>query len=598
MKTLSYQVPSCSRISSFDIPDAGYIAVSSYRSYLYRMMFEHLDCKNHDGLSYFVTFTFNDHSMARLYGSGRPAFFNYKFRDFINKSEFPTYLRKHGYSFRYIAVPEFGDGKGSRGAGLNPHYHVVFFLRPTSDCTKFFHRELNFLCLCKLCWNNLPVSSFLKTCGHLYFDVSSIPNGSSLPVGIVSYSNKGALVDSPKVFTYLSKYVLKSETNLSYTLDLRRAAYLFAFEQGLSYLFVSCHPRVNIESLGSSFISRWDIFQDKTLWPSVMNSLDSLIDSVVADLYPRFGVGECLKFHTSPCYSQYSDYEFVVYMINKLLSALFTKNDSLPVILDLSRFLVEKFPFFRCIYSFYYNLHSPKIRCSHHLGECALSHVVVEESKLDVSTVDPSAGSIPLPPYFFRKVYYNCVKHKPDLKDGKTIYCFIPNSNYNKLKHALFSYDCFKNFRVIVDDFLSSSFSPLKGVDLSSLSFDISTLFTAYLYYRRYSYDVSFTPLIESSDPLSYLRSLDFSYSSDLMLLTSYNVRSDCSLVSFVGHPYFNPLFEFLSSFDVSIHKLVSGFHRYQEVCRYSRDSFISRSRYASELSRISQSLNPSYVSV
>lgn len=104
---------------------------SKREGYETRLYWEFKFCEFLGGQTFFYTLTYNDNAIPKYYGKNC---FDYQDLRYLLNGGFKKYLlRNFGTDFKYFVGAELGDGKGSRGLGNNPHYHVLFFLRPTSD---------------------------------------------------------------------------------------------------------------------------------------------------------------------------------------------------------------------------------------------------------------------------------------------------------------------------------------------------------------------------------------------------------------------------------------------------------------------------------
>lgn len=96
-----------------------------------RLYWEFRYCQEHSGRTYFYTLTYNDAHIPKYEGENC---FDYEDLRSLMNGAFKKYiLRNYGYNFKYFVGAELGDGKGSRGMANNPHYHVLFFLRPDNQ---------------------------------------------------------------------------------------------------------------------------------------------------------------------------------------------------------------------------------------------------------------------------------------------------------------------------------------------------------------------------------------------------------------------------------------------------------------------------------
>ncbi len=187
--------------SHFDIPNPNNFDVRKQRqnAYYVRNYYEFLDCQASGGFVTFYTFTFNDNALQKI--NGRNVLDNDAIHWLLRDSGLRKSLRSLGLTFKYFVAPEYGEGKGNRGYGNNPHYHGIFYFYPihgaelprvslfllVNDVTKLFRRF----------WQ-----------GNDY--VASSSNDPRLfKFGKLDVSKKGALVSDFKAIRYSSKYVVK-----------------------------------------------------------------------------------------------------------------------------------------------------------------------------------------------------------------------------------------------------------------------------------------------------------------------------------------------------------------------------------------------------
>lgn len=104
---------------------------SRIEGYETRLYFEFDRTKKLGGQTFFYTLTYCEDKIPKYEGHNC---FDYEDLRFLLNGGFRKFLlRKYGTTFRYFVGAEFGDGKGSRGLHNNPHYHILFFLRPSEN---------------------------------------------------------------------------------------------------------------------------------------------------------------------------------------------------------------------------------------------------------------------------------------------------------------------------------------------------------------------------------------------------------------------------------------------------------------------------------
>ena len=100
-------------------------------NYETRLYYEFKRSQELGGQTFFYTLTYNDEHVPSYMGQ---RCFDYEDLRFLLNGGFrKILLRKYGTCFRYFVGAELGDGKGVRGESNNPHYHILFFLRPSEN---------------------------------------------------------------------------------------------------------------------------------------------------------------------------------------------------------------------------------------------------------------------------------------------------------------------------------------------------------------------------------------------------------------------------------------------------------------------------------
>lgn len=137
------------------VPDNDSFAFESAKrnGYAQRLYWEFQYTKKMKGQAYFWTFTYNDSNLPvqRLYinthkldDKGQDIYtfkdittFDYNHVRLLTNGLISKELkRKYGSKLRYFCACERGEGKGSRGKGNNPHYHIIFFITPHDKPSK------------------------------------------------------------------------------------------------------------------------------------------------------------------------------------------------------------------------------------------------------------------------------------------------------------------------------------------------------------------------------------------------------------------------------------------------------------------------------
>ena len=190
------------RISSPASYQSRRIKIEGYETRLY---WEYKYCEENGGQTFFFTLTYCDEKIPKYMGQN---VFDYKDLVYLLNGAFKKYLlRKYGNSFKYFVGAELGDGKGVRGINNNPHYHILFFLRPCND-ERYPYKKIDpkqFRHLLRHYWQGFDEDIFRKNYRDSKF-------------GIVKEGKYGILVNSFRALTYCAKYVTK-DVHLKYVVS-------------------------------------------------------------------------------------------------------------------------------------------------------------------------------------------------------------------------------------------------------------------------------------------------------------------------------------------------------------------------------------------
>lgn len=513
--------------TNFDLPCKDDYKASQFCSVSMRLNFEYKNCIDSNGLCYFVTFTYNDTGITNFLG--RNVFKNYDIRNFCNKSIFPSYLSSHGYTFKFAFFGELGDGKGKRGVHNNPHYHALFFLYPLSTCDYYYSSDKKFLQLCLSAWNH--ENTLL---GSDYI---------SLPVGNVSFSKKGALVSDIKVFSYCSLYCIKSDFVSDYS----------------NFLQANIFKSVFISLFNNHFNSYDDLFPEYNtdlIFDSEFIKRFFIQHSYLNDYY-----GDLIDLN-SPCLSLFAIYD-------REMSSVFSLCDLSPLFPELILNSTEDFvfssfyksiirtPLFQSLYRYFYNSMRCKYQLSMELGACGLDYIDKDTFKLNVSCFPQlKRNLVNLPSYYYRKLLFDYLpEHQIYVKNN--YYDKYIKLNYTKDKYYSELYrfrSCYHDFRLFVPLHLRSS--------LDAIPFNI---FVSFIPFYSMLFDSSDIPIIEESDPYSYLMKLSFSFNPiyySSVPLSVYNFRNR-KFIPFEFHPVFQKYDNL--SYLVYLYKSFKRFHRSSE---------------------------------
>ncbi|QCS36426.1 replication initiator protein [Capybara microvirus Cap3_SP_367] len=187
---------------TFSLPDMkSYIysqrKIENYETLAYYQWKETVD---NDGQCYFYTLTYNDNALPKF--NGVPCF-DYEDHDKFLDVLSHKLLRSYGTKLKYFSTTERGEGKGFRGKGNNPHYHMLFFLTNANNPNYSYKkiRPTDFCAIVKNYWQGTTKEG--KNVAQHY------------KYGIAAPGDNFGLVKSPQAVTYCCKYVCKDAAERS-----------------------------------------------------------------------------------------------------------------------------------------------------------------------------------------------------------------------------------------------------------------------------------------------------------------------------------------------------------------------------------------------
>lgn len=158
--------------------------------------------------------------------------FNYEDLRTLTNGAFKKYLLRHyGTELSYFSACERGEGKGKRGYGENPHYHLMFFLTPTKK--ELYHSEKYIYDYYKIgpkkgqpkyknhkvrtVYKPIPPKDF-RNLIRKYWQGTELSwketDPQAFKFGIVQEGENLGLVKDYRACTYVSKYVCKDATQI------------------------------------------------------------------------------------------------------------------------------------------------------------------------------------------------------------------------------------------------------------------------------------------------------------------------------------------------------------------------------------------------
>lgn len=178
---------------------------SKQLSYYIRLYYHYQYVQQLGGQCYFYTLTYNDAALPHFHGV--PCFNYDDLSKFMNGGFTKVLSRKYGYKMQYFVSSELGEGKGQRGEGNNPHYHVLFFLIPNGE-PKAHLTPAIFQEIVRKFW-----------CGSDYRN----KHRQDYKYGIAMPGDHLGLLQDASAISYVTKYVLKDFTYHSHVKRLKEA---------------------------------------------------------------------------------------------------------------------------------------------------------------------------------------------------------------------------------------------------------------------------------------------------------------------------------------------------------------------------------------
>lgn len=521
-------------------------------SYSQRLYWEFKYTKHVGGQAFFYTFTYNNKSLPHytfydmkpdkneLYKRNMPCFNYDHIRLLTNGLISKELRRKYGSQLRYFVACERGEGKGVRGKGLNPHYHVIFFISPLSDKVRKpkdppYKRisPIRFCHLCKAVWQYQLLPG---TYDRLECDYKSARFGHCQP------GDDLGLVTDFDALSYVTKYVCKDSA-----LSNDDCAIKNSFER-------------HFKSLGYTWHSLYFYYQYLRL-NGLCPDRQYFLDSSGLSRYIDWRCRNLALRHK---------HDFLTYL------RMYYWHDVEP-------FWINFFDFFNEIYlpqvisqSYrqYYNQYGAKVRTSKSLGVYGLNFVRQVDNNphfvLDTDKPDPQ----PICLYYYRKLYMDVVKCPVTgnplyvlNQNGIDLKCCNLQSNISKLndnlEHCISFFGCNVHNSNLWSFASKYNITPSLYAEVAS-DFNLHSVLYRYSVYRyvyQYRHYSSFdnAPAIDNGfsfdnilrDYAGFLKSnfytCDFEESSLIRVIPHF-MRNDCHVYSFLCHPLFS---SFKSKFDV-----------------------------------------------
>lgn len=501
--------------------------------YFQRLYFEHLYTKSVGGIAFFHTLTYNDNSIPSY--RGRPCW-SYRDIRYVTDGKLVYWLKKnYGARLRYFIACESGEGKGKRGLGNNPHYHLISFIQPFEgkSCDTSFKcpTAAEFNKKIKDLWQGEGITLYKDT---LY--------------GICKEGkNEGVIDDTNGAFSYVGKYVIKDAVDTS-NIEFFKAEY-----------------RKEVESIGITE----EVYRD-----FIDEHYDCILDGVnVSDFDEHCPIDTYHFFHNSHPDTNVLDYLTQFCGIAGVVLRHNLENWFRNVYCEM---------YVKVKLSEYMSNWSGKVRCSKSLGEYGLNFIEDESFNPKFTMQLGKKGYKVQRPclYYIRKKYYYvylCSVTGHPLYRLNQLGFDLKRNNLFSLINSVQEH--------IVDNIHRYYASPgsFKNIDKYTLDIitqrddytDILRRFAVYSVVYQYRYynnenEHCLTPACVSTDyEWDYIHFLVNEFSvDDFQTDTVYDViHNKGNLISFSSHPAFKPYracFERLEHLNDVVDKYVSDQKKYQ----------------------------------
>lgn len=202
-------IDSPNRRTCVNVPNNNYLtALSRQRGFQMRLHYEYEYCKLCNGKCYFITLTYNDNALLRLFGENWCN--NDSFRQLMINKVYKSLLRRYNCSCRYFCAGELGEGKGSRGVGNNPHFHCLFFvyLNAPKPLKRIYKNSQRVNVVDNQHIGRIPNANEFMAIVSDYWR-GNVANPQDAPFGICSYSKGNPEILGDGAFNYVVKYCIK-----------------------------------------------------------------------------------------------------------------------------------------------------------------------------------------------------------------------------------------------------------------------------------------------------------------------------------------------------------------------------------------------------
>lgn len=522
---------------------------SKRSSYQQRLYFEYLYTQKVGGVSFFITFTYNDNAIPQWHGHN---VFDYEHVRLITNGKISKVLmRKYHAQMKYFCACETGDGKGERGLGNNPHYHFIFYIQPL-DSNFVKPTPDQFISLCRSVWQyRTVIHPIYGTRLERYCDWRSAR------FGHVQAGNNQGVINSADAFGYVSKYCTKS----SFWNNVEREVIAF-YDKVVTdngYTFPNC------------LLNYYEYLKDLGYY----NAIDSPRYAFLRDS----GLLDFAKYRRTNDWAKKSPYQqtYRYYLLTY-------RNDLLDT-------------FTQPLIDYYYNTYKElavktfvrkwknryglKTRMSNGVGLYGLEFVKNKESNPTISYItSKDCKDKPLCLYLYRKLYMDVVKCPVT---GNPLYILnslglqlkhnqLPsqiNTTIDTLKQAIIHFnECRFNNLPVYNRYYDSIRVPRETIpDNAYYAYAVYTLVYKHRHFKdelecNLRIDIDIEDVLKDYD--KYLLNTYWSLDYDEISLKQRIYTNRDHLVAFTSHYAFVPYARYFDYFD----KVTDAFRSYVSVCR------------------------------
>lgn len=253
-------------------------SISRQFGYQVRAFHEFNDVKRNGLFCAFLTLTYNNNALPRIFlpFGNNCDFVQVNSSNVINRDDFVWLYRDSGLRdalarenavMRFLCTTEMGDGKGSRGFGNNPHFHLLAFLYPKDKTKPSTLHPAKFKRLVKRYWQG------------------TARNPQDFKYGLVQEGKFGVEVTDLRAINYVTKYVCKSIHVLNQEKKLLKDVKIFIRKRlNNSVLFKSIV--FSLFNLSPKFF--FNLFETHLYSPQVNEFIDNFIDRLYNNVYKKF----------------------------------------------------------------------------------------------------------------------------------------------------------------------------------------------------------------------------------------------------------------------------------------------------------------------